>query len=100
MIKLTEQEVLQYLGVDYVDEDVSARIQGLIKSADRYLQGAVGFGYPESDPRAKELALMYIDELWESHGRSTIVGSNMKKIMHDLEWQLKCELRRSDRNGL
>lgn len=94
MINLTIDEVRQYLCIDYDDEGITNRLCSMIKAADRYLRGALGGNYPTNDARVKEIALMYIDDLWENRGVATIEGRNERKLMHDMELQVKLEMRR------
>lgn len=99
MIDLTTEEVADHLCVDYVDGTVRTQILRHILAAHRYLCGAVGNDYPRDDPRAREIALMVIDDLWENRGISSTSG-NTRKLMQDLELQLKLELRRSGKSEI
>lgn len=70
---ITEQDVLDYLGVDYADEMVLRRIRALIDTVDSYLTGAIGTDYatavgPESLAKAREVGLMLIGELYDNRG--------------------------------
>lgn len=93
IIDLTIEEVAEYLCIDYVDSAVSSQIARHIATAHRYLCGAVGDDYPRNDPRVREIALMIIDDLWENRGISNTSG-NTRKLINDLELQLKLEMRR------
>lgn len=96
-LMLNQDEVYQYLGIDYIDAPTEQRINSIIRSADSYLRGAVGDDYPRDDPRAKEIALMYIDELYNTHGMSTLESRNSRKAMDDMILQLKLEMSRKGR---
>ena len=70
---ITEQDVLDYLGIDFADEMVSRRVRALIDTVDSYLTGAIGMDYaaavgPESLAKAREVGLMLIGELYDNRG--------------------------------
>ena len=87
-------EVLAYLGIDYSDDMVTANIERAIKTADAYLKGSIGEGYPVEDPRAKELALIIISDLYDNRGLNSTVSGNTRRLVEDLSLQLRLELRR------
>ena len=91
------EEVLAYLGIDYDDDTVLRNIDRLIKTTDAYLKGAIGDNYPVDDPKAKELALIVISDLYDNRGvhPSTGANNNMRRLVEDLALQLKLELRRA-----
>lgn len=93
-------EVLAYLGIDYADDMVSKNIERLIKTADAYLKGAVGESYPVDNPKAKEIALIVISDLYDNRGVHPATGANnnLRRLLEDLILQLKLELRRAS-NG-
>lgn len=88
------EEVLAYLGIDYSDDMVTANIERAIKTADAYLKGSIGESYPVEDPRSKELALIIISDLYDNRGLNSSVSGNTRKLVDDLSWQLRLELRR------
>ena len=88
------EEVLAYLGIDYADDMVTKNIERVIKSADAYLKGSIGEEYPVEDPRAKELALIIISDLYDNRGLHSTISGNVRKLVDDLSWQLRLELRR------
>ena len=88
------EEVLAYLGIDYVDDMVMRNIERLIKTADAYLKGSIGEGYPVADPRAQEIALIIISDLYENRGLYSTISGNVRKLVDDLSLQLRMELRR------
>ena len=94
-------EVLAYLGIDYADDMVTKNVERLIKTADAYLMGSIGENYPIEDPRAKELALMIVADLYDNRGLtvSTNVSANIRKLVDDMSLQLRLELRRAALNG-
>lgn len=92
MIKV--DDVLDYLGIDYDDEMINRNIERCIKTADAYLKGAIGENYPADDPRAKELALMVVSDLYDNRGYTSSNVSNMvRRLVEDFSLQLRLELR-------
>lgn len=91
----TEQEVINYMGIDYADDMVKANINRAIMTADAYLKGAIGKDYPKDDPRAKELSLIFIADLYDNRGVIEKVSGNVRRLVDDMILQLKLELMRS-----
>ena len=87
-------EVKDYLGIDYADETVERNINRAIKTADSYLKGSIGENYPTDDPRAKELALIIVSDLYDNRGLNSTISGNTRKLVDDLPQQLRLELRR------
>ena len=88
------QDVLNYLGIDYADDMVLANVNRAISTADAYLKGAVGANYPIEDPRAKELALIFIADLYDVRGSLEKGSTNVRRLVDDFLLQLRLELRR------
>ena len=88
------QDVYNYLGIDIVDTMVTANVTRAISTADAYLKGAVGADYPIEDPRAKELALIFIADLYDNRGMLEAVNKNVRRLVDDFLLQLRLELRR------
>ena len=91
----TESEVINYMGIDYADDMVKANINRAIMTADAYLKGAIGKDYPKDDPRAKELSLIFIADLYDNRGVIEKVSGNVRRLVDDMILQLKLELMRS-----
>ena len=91
---VSADEVKQYLGIDYADDMVNANIERVIKTADAYLKGSIGKNYPIEDPRAKELALIIISDLYDNRGFQSTISGNTRRLVDDLSLQLRLELRR------
>lgn len=91
-------EVLAYLGIDYADDMVESNIYRAIKTADTYLKGSIGEDYPVLDPRAKELALIIVSDLYDNRGLQSTVSGNTRRLVDDFSLQLRLELRRGS-NG-
>ena len=92
---VTITDVKNYLGIDYSDEMIDANINRMIKSADSYLKGAIGEDYPSEDPRAVELALMIISDLYDNRDLADKSSGNVRRFIQDATFQLKLELQRS-----
>lgn len=88
------QDVYNYLGIDYADAMVTANVNLAISTADAYLKGAVGADYPIEDPRAKELALIFIADLYDNRGLLEKGSQNVRRLVDDFLLQLRLELRR------
>ena len=89
----TTQEVMDYLGIDYTDEMVTRNINRLIQTANSWLKGAIGTDYPADDPRAKELALIVISDLYDNRGTVEKVSGNVRRLVDDFALQLRLEMR-------
>ena len=89
----TLDEVLAYLGIDYADEMVNKNIERSILVADSYLKGSIGKNYPTNDPRVKELALIFISDLYDNRGMIEKVAGNVRRLVDDMSLQLRLELR-------
>lgn len=92
------EEVLAYLGIDYADDMVTANISRAIRTADAYLKGSIGENYPVEDPRAKELALIVVSDLYDNRGLTSTVSGNTRRLVDDFSLQMRLELRRGS-NG-
>ena len=87
------EETLAYLGIDYADEMVERNVERAIKTADAYLKGSIGLNYPVDDPRAKELALIIVSDLYDNRGLQSTISGNTRRLVDDLSLQLRLELR-------
>lgn len=92
---VTVQDALDELGYDIADEMVNRNITRAINTADAYLKGSIGENYPKEDPRAKELALMIITDIYDNKGLKDTVSGNTRKLVDDMSLQLRLELRRA-----
>lgn len=91
---VTMDDVKAYLGIDYADDMVNSNIERAINTADAYLKGSIGSNYPVDDPRAKELALIIISDLYDNRGLQSTISGNTRRLVNDLSLQLRLELRR------
>lgn len=94
------EEVCDYMGflmseVESEENQVVQRnIIRLIEFSDMYLQGAIGKKYPKEDERAKQIALLVISDLYDYRDLdSKNISNTTRKLLNDLEWQLKMEMR-------
>lgn len=93
---LTLQDVLDYLSIDYTDERTTRVLTRTLKLADEYLKGSIGEDYPKDDERAKEIALIVIDDLYSNRGLTDKVAGTTRRLIEDFSLQLKLELRRKN----
>ena len=93
---LLPDEALDYLGIDYADDKTLQNINSAIKTADLILKGSIGQNYPKDDDRAKELAKMIVADLYDNRGLKDTISGNTRKLVDDMSWQLRLELRRSN----
>jgi hypothetical protein len=91
---ITVDEALSYLGIDYADDMVKSNVERAIKTADAMLKGSIGEDYPVEDPRAKELALIIVSDLYDNRGLTSTVSGNTRRLVEDFSLQLRLELRR------
>lgn len=93
---LTIEEVKDYLSIDYTDERTDRVLTRTLKVADKFLKGSIGEDYPVDDERAKEIALIVIDDLYSNRGLSDKVAGTTRRLVEDFSLQLKLELRRKN----
>jgi len=91
----TVEEVLAYLGIDYADDMVTRNVERSIQTADAYLKGSIGANYPADDPRVKELALIFISDLYDNRGMIEKTAGNVRRLVDDMSLQLRLELSRA-----
>ena len=92
----TIEECLAYLGIDYADDLVRKHVTRALATAVKVLHGAVGEDVETlmpNDSRAKELALIYMDDLYSEKGVSAKVTGATRRMVADMEMQLRLELR-------
>ena len=93
----TIEEVLAYLGYDVSDNMVRKNVERSIQTADYYLRGSIGENYPEDDPRIKELALIFISDIYENRGMIEKTSGNVRRLVDDMSLQLRLELNRASK---
>lgn len=93
----TIEEAISYLGIDYPDAVSSANATRCLATAIITLKGAVGDDVEDllpGDSRVKELVLIYTDDLYSNRGTSAKVTGATRRMVQDMELQLRMELRR------
>lgn len=97
MLNVTNDMVKAYLGIDVTDNMIEANISRLIPVADAYLKSAIGENYPVNDPKAIELGLIIIADLYENRFvTSDKVSNQTRRIVYDFALQLRLELARTE----
>lgn len=97
----TIEEALLYKGMTpevYAgDAVVEANATRALKTAHQVLLGAVGSDVEDflpGDPRIEELQLIYFDDLYSERGVSAKVSGAVRRLVFDMEQQLRLELAR------
>lgn len=94
---LTIDEAIASLGIDYADDVVKANVRRKLAAAQQTLYGAVGedvFELLPDDGRAIELLTTYLDDLYYNRGVSAKVSGATRRMVADMELQLRMELRK------
>lgn len=86
----SENEVKNYLGIDYDDEISNNNITRYIKVAKQYLEGAID-NLPKDDERVKQLALFIIEDLYDRSSYSVKENATLNKLKQSLIFQLQYE---------
>lgn len=100
---VTTADALLYLGIDYADEVITANVERALKTARKTLHGAVGADvdtYLAGDPRADELTLIYLDDLYSERGVSAKVSGSTRRLVQTMELQLRLDLRDAREAGV
>lgn len=94
MVKI--DDLKNYIGIDYVDEMITANLERSLKTADAFLVGSIGVDYPKDDARAEELTLVVAAELYDNRGMmlSNSISNTTRKMVDDLSLQLRLDLSR------
>jgi len=91
----TIDEVMDYLGIDYADEQVTRNVRSALNTAVQVLHGSIGADveqYLPDDPRVAELVKIYADDLYSDRGVSAKVSGATRQLVNTMEWQLRLEL--------
>ncbi len=92
----TIDDVLAYLGIDYQDDLILKNAARALAAAIKTLHGAVGEDVEKllpGDARAKEIVLMFADDLYSQRGTSAKVSGATRQLVSDMIMQLQMELR-------
>ena len=93
---VTLEDALNYMGVDYADDVARANAARAMRTAESTMRGAVGERvreYLPDDPRVDEIVLIYTDDLYSERGVSAKVSAATRRMVSDMEQQLRLELR-------
>ena len=95
---VTLQDAYDYLGYDEVDDVIERKVKKDLRTGEAMMRGAVGEDVEEylpDDPRIDELVLYFTGEVHDNRGGSQKQASARSHHAHDIELQLKTELRRA-----
>ena len=87
---ITKEDLVDYLGIDYIDEMVDSNLERAINYADGELRESVGDNYPTDHPLTPELALIFASVSYEDRDLSR----NENKRANQLSEKLRLVLRR------
>ena len=93
----TIEDALDSLGIDYPDEVITKNVTRKLNAAIKTLYDAVGEDVEDllpGDERAAELVLTYLDDLYYNRGVGAKVSGSTRRMVADMELQLRLELRR------
>lgn len=94
----TVDEALQYLGIDYADDMVTANVTRCLATARQLVLGGVGEDvdtFLPDDARVTELTLIYMEDLYSNRGVSAKEAGAVRRKIHDMEQQLRLELKQA-----
>lgn len=85
-----------YLGIDVTDDNViNKNVTRALATAEKIMLGAVGNDartYMPNDSRIDELVLIYLADLYSDRGVSAKVSGATRRLVTDMELQLRLEL--------
>lgn len=90
---LSVDDVKKELGIDFSDTNTDDRLKRYIQVADAWLKAAVG-DYNNDDERAKQLALLIIEDLFDRNSNSVKENATINKLKNDFIMQLKWEVKK------
>lgn len=92
-------EARMYLGIDVSTDDlINANVTRALATAERIMQGAVGDDvreYISDHSKIDQLVLIYLDDLYSDRGVSAKVSGSTRRLVADMETQLRLELARA-----
>lgn len=89
---VTLDEIKQYIGIDFDDDD--AMLLRLERAADAHIKAAVGEAYPTNDPQAEMLKLAIVHDLYQNRGTESDKLSNATRHMFaDMQTHLRLKMR-------
>lgn len=91
---LTVPEIKEYLHIDFDDPATDQTLQSLDAAAEQYLVGSLGQNFPRDDPRARQLALLIISDLYDNRGlnsENAKLSNTVRHLVHSMSLQLRLE---------
>lgn len=91
-------DLLDHLGIDYADEQVTRNATRALRDAGSYLLSTVGADVHTllpNDSKADRLVLEYAADLYDERGTSTKAGNARRAMIDSMETQLRLELARA-----
>ena len=91
---LTVPEIKEYLHIDFDDLATENTLRSLDAVAEKYLIGSLGENFPREDPRAKQLALLIVSDLYDNRGLNSEnpkVSNAARHLVHSMSLQLRLE---------
>ena len=95
---VTVDDAMLYLGIDYPDEVIITNVTRALATAEKTVSGGVGDDvetYLPDDPRVRELTLIYLEDLYSQRGVAAKVSGATRRLVSDMELQLRMELRQA-----
>jgi hypothetical protein len=99
MSALSVQDVKDYLGIDFADDATDRLVTAMVSTADAYMKGALGAGYPADDERVKMVAKIIISDLYDNRdlfdkasgsGKTTLAT---RRLVDSMLQQVRLEMR-------
>lgn len=94
----TIADLMDHLGIDYPDDQVTRNLTRALRDADSYLLSAVGADIHEllpNDSKAERLVLEYAADFYDERGTSAKTGNARRAMIDSMETQLRLELARA-----
>lgn len=95
MSALTAQDVKDYLGIDYTDDATDRLISKMLLTADAYMNGALGAGYPADDERVQMVSKIIISDLFDHRELSDKVSGATRRLVDSMLMQVRLEMRQT-----
>ena len=88
---LTIEQIKDHLNIDFDDARTNKYLLSLAKVAERYLEGAIGKSFNKQDERAIQLALFYVEDMFDRKSTTVKENSTLTKLKNDFMLQLQVE---------
>ena len=95
MSALSARDVKDYLGIDFTDDATDRLIARLLSTADAYMKGALGEGYPVDDERVKQAQNIIISDLYDHRDLSDKVAGATRRVVDSMLLQVRLEMRKT-----